>query len=145
MKRSNLFIKFFIAMMFITAIAFSACDKQNGETTEDMAPDLIKENSTVLVGTWTGTFDQRPTVLVITEQNDSTFSGKISIDYRQKIEQEVKGSFNPTTMQITMTDQLESRFKGTYNGSLSINTDNYSGTFTMTNDGAKYAFTLNKN
>lgn len=146
MKKNILFNRFFIALMLITAIGFSACEKQTGETTEDITPALIKENTTaILSGTWTGTFDSRPTVLVITEQTDSTFSGKISIDYRQKIEQEVKGTFNPTTMQITMIDQLQSRFKGTYDGRLSTNNENYSGTFTMTNDGAKYDFTFNKN
>ncbi|MDZ7767342.1 MAG: hypothetical protein U5K00_23485 [Melioribacteraceae bacterium] len=145
MKKNILFIRFFIAMMFIAAITFSACENQTGETTEDVDPALINENTTaILSGTWTGIFDNRPTTLVITEQTDSTFTGKISIDYRQKIEQEVKGTFNPTTMQITMIDQLQSRFQGTYNGSLSINKDNYSGTFTMTNNGAKYAFTFNK-
>lgn len=144
MKKNILFMKLFIAMIFIAAIAFSACEKQTGETTEDMTPRLIENTTSILVGTWTGTFDGRPTVLVIKEQTDSTFTGKISIDYRQKIEQEVKGSFNPRTMQITMIDQLQSRFKGTYNGSLSTNKDNYSGTFTMTNDGAKYDFNLIK-
>lgn len=145
MKKNILLIRFFVAIMFIATIAFSACEKQTGETTVDMTPDLIEGNTTsILVGTWTGTFDNRTTVLVITEETDSTFSGKISIDYRNKIEQEVKGSFNPTTMQITMIDQLQSRFKGTYNGDLSINNTNYSGTFTMTNDGAKYAFNLFK-
>lgn len=146
MKKNILFNRFFIALMLITAIGFSACEKQTGETTEDITPALIKENTTaILSGTWAGTFDSRPTVLVITEQTDSTFSGKISIDYRQKIEQEVKGTFNPTTMQITMIDQLQSRFKGTYDGRLSTNNENFSGTFTMTNDGAKYDFTFNKN
>lgn len=145
MKKNILFIRVFTAMMFLTAIIYSGCENQKGETAENMTPALIKENvAPALVGTWNGTFNERTTVLEITEQTDSSFSGKISIDYRQKIEQEVKGTFNPTTMQMTMTDQLHSRFQGSYNGSLSKNENNYSGTFTMENDGTTFAFNLNK-
>jgi hypothetical protein len=83
-------------------------------------------------------------VLNITEQTDSSFSGKISISYRQQINQEVKGSFSPTTMIISMADQLHSRYRGKYNGKLSDDADNFSGTFTMDLDGKKYSFNLNK-
>lgn len=145
MKKNILFMRIFIAMMLISAITFSACENQTGETTEDMTPALIKENTTTnLVGTWAGTFNERSTVLEITEQSDSSFSGKISIDYRQQIEQEVKGTFSPTTHQMTMEDQLQSRFQGSYKGSLSKNGSNYSGTFTMESDGTTFAFNLTK-
>jgi len=39
---------------------------------------------------------------------------------------------------------LHSRFQGVYNGSLSKEADNFSGTFTLNNDGSKYSFNLNK-
>jgi len=39
---------------------------------------------------------------------------------------------------------LHSRFQGKYSGSLSKEADNFSGTFTLDNDGSKYSFNLNK-
>ena len=83
-------------------------------------------------------------MLSITEQTDSSFSGKISISYREAINQDVKGSFSPYTMNMKMKDQLHSRFRGKYNGKLSKNADNYSGTFTMDLDESKFSFNLNK-
>lgn len=97
-----------------------------------------------LKGMWTGTFDKRATTLTITNQTDSSFSGKITINYRQVINQEVKGSFSPATKKLTMTDQLHSRYQGKYEGRLSKDFNNFSGTFTMKLDGSKFQFNLNK-
>jgi hypothetical protein len=120
-------------------------DTNSNETITEIEP--VEEIEIVipdLKGTWTGTFDSRSTVLNITEQTDSSFSGKISISYRQAINQDVKGSFSPSTMNMKMKDQLHSRFRGKYNGKLSKDVDNYSGTFTMDLDGSKFSFNLNK-
>jgi hypothetical protein len=136
MKKNILFNWFFTVLFVLTVGSYFGCEKKTGET-EITIPDLK--------GTWSGTFDGRSAVLDITDQTDSSFSGKISISYREPINQEVKGSFSPATMKITMTDQLQSRFQGIYNGSLSKVADSFSGTFTLNNDGSKYSFNLNKN
>jgi len=147
------------ALLFIAIIVFSSCEKkpeqQNTEVkSESVSPDTISAKSEPtaevkvsipdLKGTWTGTFDKRATTLKITEQTDSSFSGKITINYRHVINQEVKGVVSPTTMKMSMKDQLHSRFQGKYNGLLSENGNNFSGTFTMDLDGKKFSFNLNK-
>lgn len=97
-----------------------------------------------LIGTWKGKFDGRKTVLVITSQDENDFSGKITINYRDVINQEVKGSFDSETNKMTMIDQLHSRFAGKYDGKLSDNKNNYSGVFTIKADGKKFNFNLKK-
>lgn len=159
-------ISFIVVYVIIAALAYYGCEKKTDESetsidnveTETIVPDTTS-NETItevepveeieivipdLKGTWTGTFDSRSTVLNITEQTDSSFSGKISISYRQAINQDVKGSFSPSTMNMKMKDQLHSRFRGKYNGKLSKDADNFSGTFTMDLDGTKFSFNLNK-
>lgn len=113
---------------------------------EDTAKDLentIEDN--FLIGTWSGKFDQRKTTLKVTEQNGNDFEGKITINYRDVINQEVKGTLNPENMTITMKDQLHSRFSGKYYGKLNNEKTTYSGQFTMKLDGKKFDFNLKKN
>jgi hypothetical protein len=143
MKKNNSFKWVFTLLLILTVVAYFGCEKKTEENGD-------KDNSTIetktpdITGKWTGIFDGKTAVLDITEQTDSSFSGKINISYRQAINQEVKGTFSPTTLKMTMTDQLQSRFKGEYSGSLSKEADNFSGTFTLNNDGSKYSFNLNK-
>lgn len=164
MEKNNFVKWFFIVLIIFAAVTFIGCDKKteraehpdndkvsaDNDTTKDVQEepqDTIVVAKIVipdLKGKWSGTFDKRSTVLNITEQTDSSFSGKITINYRQVLNQEVKGSFSPTAETMTMTDQLNSRYQGKYSGSLSKNADNFSGTFTMDHDGSKYSFNLNK-
>lgn len=159
MIKSLLNYKLFILILFITSIAFLGCEKKTEQTEQpknevQTAPDAVPEIKEPVVeekitipdikGTWTGVFDKRATTLRITEQTDSSFSGKITIEYREVINQDVKGSFSPTTLKMTMTDQLHSRYQGSYSGKLSKELNNYSGTFTMKLDGSKFSFNLNK-
>ena len=152
------------AMTIFAVIAFIGCEKkteqqQDGVNGESISPDtisavsesmdnepVVEEKITIpdLKGTWTGKFDNRATTLKITEQTDSSFSGKISINYRQVINQEIKGAISPSTGKISMKDQLHSRYQGKYNGKLSEDGKNFSGTFTMDLDGKKFTFNLNK-
>lgn len=143
MKKNILSNWIFTVLLILTVVAYFGCEKKTEENgnkdnpkTEIKTPDLT--------GKWTGIFDGKSTVLDITEQTDSSFSGKVNISYRQAINQEVKGTFSPTTLKMTMTDQLHSRFQGVYSGSLSKEADNFSGTFTMDQDGSKYSFNLSK-
>jgi len=162
--------KHFVVLFFLTAIVLSGCEsktekteqkkepvqdtkteklvpeKQEKETINEQTPPVEEKKISVpdIKGTYSGTFDEHPTVLKITEQTDSSFSGKITINYRQVINQEVKGSFNPTTLKISMKDQLHSRYQGKYKGILSKEGKNISGTFTMDLDGKQFSFHLNK-
>ena len=152
------------AMTIFAVIAFIGCEKkteqqQDGVNGESISPDtisavsesmdnepVVEEKITIpdLKGTWTGTFDKRTTTLTITEQTDSSFSGKISIKYRETINQDVKGTFRPATQKVSMEDQVHSKYMGKYDGKLSDDGNNLSGTFTMNRDGTKSSFNLNK-
>ena len=152
------------AMTIFAVITFIGCEKkteqqQDGVNGESISPDtisavsesmdnesVVEEKITIpdLKGTWAGTFDKRATTLKITEQTDSSFSGKISINYREVINQEIKGAISSSTGKISMKDQLHSRYQGKYNGKLSEDGKNFSGTFTMDLDGKKFTFNLNK-
>jgi len=164
MRKHTSLKQFFAVLIILTSIVYFGCEKkaeksQGGVKTEGVTPDTahngsesavqepveeMKINIADITGKWTGTFDKRSTVLTITQQTDSSFAGKISISYREVINQEVKGTFSPTTMKMSMTDQLHSRYQGKYNGKLSEDGNNYSGTFTMDLDGSKFSFNLNK-
>jgi hypothetical protein len=121
-------------------------DTTSGDSTEELK-DPVEENEIVipdLKGTWTGKFDGKSTTLEITEQTDSSFFGKISINYKQTLNQNVKGNFSPTALKITMIDQLHSKFMGKYNGKFGENYNSFSGTFTKNRDGSQYTFNLKK-
>ncbi|MGE5402588.1 MAG: hypothetical protein ACM3S2_19505 [Ignavibacteriales bacterium] len=97
-----------------------------------------------LKGTWSGKFDKRATTLRITDQTGNDFKGKITINYREVINQQVSGTIDPATNKVTMKDLLHSRFMGKYSGKLSNDMKQLSGTFTMTLDGSKFDFNLAK-
>jgi hypothetical protein len=152
------------AMTILAVLAFIGCEKKTEQQqtevkSESISPDtissvsesmdnepVVEEKITIpdLKGTWVGTFDKRTTTLTITEQTDSSFSGKISIKYRETINQDVKGTFRPATQKVSMVDQIHSKYMGKYNGKLSDDAKNLSGTFTMNRDGTKSSFNLNK-
>jgi len=148
MKKNILSNWIFTVLLILTAVTYLSCEKKTGEVDDDedgnQGDPIITTEIPDITGKWTGVFDGKTAVLDITDQTDSSFSGKINISYRQAINQEVKGTFNPTTLKMSMTDQLHSRFQGKYSGSLSKEADNFSGTFTLDNDGSKYSFNLNK-
>lgn len=168
-KRTQNILQLFIISMFALVIIV-ACDKAK-ETAEDAAEKVAEKTEEVvsqaaeeigetakeavkkvtdevknnfLVGTWSGKFDGRKTVLTITNQDGNDFNGKITINYRDVIKQEVKGVLDPLTNTITMQDQLHSRYSGSYKGKLSNDNIVYSGVFTMKVDGKKFNFNLKK-
>ncbi len=100
--------------------------------------------SNAFVGVWVGKLDSRLATLTITAQEGNDFEGKITVNYRNPLKQDVKGNFNPETKIVTMADQLHSRFKGKYNGKLSEDSKTYSGTFTTLADKNSYSFNLVK-
>ena len=158
------FKKLFTVITILTVIAFVGCEKKTEQKQDEVKKEttMADTSSSVaepkdgqpmaqepvvipnLKGTWTGTFDKRATTLKITEQTDSSFSGKVTIQYRDLLKQDVKGNIFPTTMKMTMKDQLQTRYRGKYDGKLSEDGKTFSGTFTMDQDGSKFLFNLTK-
>ena len=97
-----------------------------------------------ILGTYSGTFDQRNAVLNIKSQKGNEFEGNITINYRQVINQKVKGSFNEGDKSFKMSDQLHSRFAGSYYGNFSNDFTSMSGTFIQNVDKTKFTFNLKK-
>jgi len=162
---NSLIKQFLILTIAIFLLAFIGCEKKTEtpegtqettvesesapveETPEEITEPEVEEPVVQipdLKGQWIGKFDARSTVLNITEQTDSTFKGRITISYREVINQDVAGTISPSTMRITMRDLLHSRYKGRYSGKLSEDGKNYSGTFTMDVDKTQLSFNLNK-
>jgi hypothetical protein len=164
MIKHTLFKSLSTVIIIIAVIALAGCEKKTEQKQDEMKenvttnpPSAVNEpkdsepttketiNIPDLKGTWTGTFDKRSTTLTITEQTDSSFSGRISIKYKEMLNQEVKGYFSSTTKKVYMEDQIHSKYMGKYKGSLSEDGKAFSGTFTMNRDGSKTSFNLNKN
>jgi len=97
-----------------------------------------------MLGTWSGTFDSRACTLKITKQDSTAFSGSITINYREVVNQSVSGTINVEKNTVSMKDQIHSRYMGTYSGKLSSDIKNMSGTFTITVDKKNLSFNLNK-
>ena len=164
MIKHTLFKQLFTAMTILAVIAFFGCEKkteqhQGDVKSESVSPDTksfdgttqmnepaVEEKVVVpdLKGTWTGTFNKRTTTLKITEQTDSSFSGKITINYQQVVNQEVKGTFSPSTMKVTMSDQIHDRYMGKYKGNITENGKTFSGTFTSDITKKQFSFNLTK-
>lgn len=165
MIKHTLIKKFLTVLMLSASLIYFGCEKkaenskqtQQEVTSETISPDSASSVATEsepgnenkiqipdIKGTWTGTFDGKSTTLNITEQTDSSFSGNISINYKQTLNQDVKGNFSPITLKISMADQLHSKFMGKYDGKLSEDNKKISGTFTKNRDGLKFSFNLNK-
>lgn len=160
----NKLLKWSLAVIFgFTTLTYIGCEQKNEKAEQPQNDKVTADNTTGnqevpkdtvvtvkkiiipdLKGKWSGVFDGRSSVLNITEQTDSNFSGKITTNYRQVMNQDIKGTLTPSKMEITMTDQLQSRSQGKYNAVLSSDLQMISGTFTIDRDGSKYTFNLKK-
>ncbi len=162
----NLFFKQFLPVLILSvSLFFVGCEKKaeeskqtpDGVKGENVSPDTsasvtpevepAAENKIQIPdikGTWTGTLDKRNTTLIITEQTDSSFSGNLSIKYKETLEQNVKGNFSSATRKVLMEDQIHSKYQGKYDGTFSEDFKNFSGTFTKNRDGSQYSFNLKK-
>jgi len=151
---------------FLALLVFASCEQKKPEEVsipkdtvqvkaEKAAPidTLIKDTASVkkpevvipdLKGKWTGVFDQRSTTLRITEQDGNSFKGSITINYREVINQQVSGTLNEETMEVSMKDLLHSRYAGTYKGKFSDDLKKLSGTFTQNVEKTKFSFSLKK-
>jgi hypothetical protein len=124
--------------------------KSDTSLTGDVPPEVIEPDTEMTVtimdikGTYIGTLHNRPTTLKITDQTDSSFSGKITINYREVMNQDIKGIFSPTTLKFSMSDQIHSRSMGKYNGKISTDGSTLSGTFIPDYDKLQTSFNLKK-
>lgn len=159
--------KIYSITMFLTALTFLfviGCEKKTETNPEEKVETTI-EKPTVetpvekvdsvkpeapkivipdMLGTWSGTFDSRACTLKITKQDSTAFSGSITINYREVVNQSVSGTINVEKNTVSMRDLIHSRYQGTYSGKLSADLKNLSGTFTITVDKKNLSFNLNK-
>lgn len=162
-KTSYSFLGLLLLLTVSTFSFFAGCEKKEAPKQEEQAAESVKtpvdtttqpaveqpkveEKKAVLdlKGTYTGTFDSRATTLKITEQTETEFSGSVTINYREAINQKISGKLDQEKMTVTMKDMLHSRFAGTYSAKLSEDGKKLSGTFTQTVDKTKFPFSLNK-
>lgn len=115
-----------------------------GETVENVTEELNKIADNKFIGTWSGKFDIRTATMIITKQDGNDFEGKVTINLRTVINQEVKGTFDPETNKVTIKDQLRSKFKGVYSGTLSEDETTISGNFKTNLDNKNYNFSFSK-
>ena len=147
----------FLFTLFFSLALLSGCSEERNHQTPEALKTDTSVNSTVdtsmkksensipdLKGTWSGKFDKRQTDLKISEQDSTEFKGKITIRYREVINQEVKGTVDPVTNHIKMKDQLHSRYQGKYSTDLLNSGTQMKGTFTMDLNGKQFSFDLKK-
>jgi hypothetical protein len=82
------------------------------------------------------------TTLKITDQTQNDFKGSITVAFRDPLNQQISGKFDPATGKLTMRDILKQRYQGKYNAQISVK-DKLSGTYSL-NDGQKFNFNLSK-
>jgi len=115
------------------------------ETVENVSEELNKiADDNKFIGTWSGKFDIRTATMIITKQEGNDFEGKVTINLRTVINQDVKGSFDPETNKVIIKDQLRSKFKGVYSGTLSEDGTTIAGNFKTNLDNKNYNFSFSK-
>ena len=120
MIKHTLIKQFIPEALHSVSMIIGGCDKKTAEinqtqqeiqseqttpgTQEEIKKPVVEEMISIpdIKGTWTGVFDGKSTTLQITEQTDSSFSGKITINYKQTLNQDVKGNFSPAALKISM-------------------------------------------
>jgi PBP1b-binding outer membrane lipoprotein LpoB len=139
-----------ISVFLIVCILFiTGCQKkeekpiQQSPVVADTTKKIINEIPDIK-GKYSGIFDNHSTSLNIREQEGIKFKGSITINYRQVINQQISGEFDPKALTFSMTDLLHSRFQGKYSGKFSEDRSKMAGNFTMNLDGSKFSFKLTK-
>ncbi len=171
MRINRILTQFFVVLLMVTSGIYFGCNSKTDKPSDSMdgaktdkevqTPDntpagtdsVDKKEVPVeepkitipdIKGTYIGSLYNRPTTLKITDQTDSSFSGKITINYREVVNEDVKGTFSPATMEFSMSDQIHNRFMGKYKGKISNDGKNLSGSFFPDYDKGKASFNLKK-
>ena len=118
------------------AVDSTAIKAQAAKATEKAAKEIK------MTGTWEGEMSGKTAILKITEQKGNEFSGTVVLMFKEKINQKVKGTLNPETKEVKVSDQLHSVDAGDYVGKLNDELNKYSGTFTVRSNGQKLKFNL---
>lgn len=108
----------------------------------DTTQNKLNANAQDLKGTWSGKMGAFKTTLKITDQTQNDFKGSITVAFRDPLNQQISGKFDPATGKLTMRDILKQRYQGKYNAQISVK-DKLSGTYSL-NDGQKFNFNLSK-
>ncbi|MDP4175776.1 MAG: hypothetical protein Q8933_17500 [Bacteroidota bacterium] len=139
------------------SILISGCQKKQQQTanqnsaqqkdsiaanTTDTTKNKLNANLQDLKGTWSGKMGAFKTTLKITDQTQNDFKGSITVAFRDPLNQQISGKFDPATGKLTMHDVLKQRYQGKYNAKVSAK-DKLSGTYSL-NDGQKFNFNLSK-
>ena len=109
--------------------------------------DILKKHAEPLpdiTGTWTGKLQYHNSVLKITEQDSFDFKGNITTNFREVINQQVSGKFDPARKTLTMKDLVRNRYWGTYSAKLTDDLKSFAGTFTGNVDQTKWIFNYKK-
>ncbi len=148
----NIFLLTFLSVVItLGMINMGGCKKKTEPVIEEKPTEIVKEETTAvetpdifsdIKGVWKGKFDLRDFTLTITSQEGNSFTGKTVINYREQIRQDVSGTINMETSEVTIKDLLHSRYAGTYKGKISEDRKTISGKFTVTVDGNKFDFNL---
>jgi hypothetical protein len=170
MRISRILTRFFVVLLMVTSGIYFGCNSKTdkpGDSTDGVKTDKevqtpdntptgtdttnkevpVEEPKVTipdLKGSYSGSLFDRPTTLKITEQTDSSFSGKITINYRETVNEDVKGIFSPTTMEFSMSDQIHNRSMGKYKGKISSDGKTLSGNFFPDYDKGQASFNLKK-
>ena len=160
----------FLLLMLLGVTFFVGCDSakesaenvmdktekavdETAENVNDLADEAVENVNEELnnivddnrfIGTWSGKFDIRTGTMIITKQEGNDFEGKVTINLRTVINQDVKGNFDPETNKVIIKDQLRSKFKGVYSGTLSEDGTTISGNFKTNLDNKVYNFSFSK-
>ncbi len=97
-----------------------------------------------ITGRWTGKLEYHSSVLKITEQDSLNFKGNITTNFREVINQQVSGKFDPANKTLTMKDLIRNRYQGNYSAKLSDDLKSLEGTFTVNVDKTKWIFNYKK-
>lgn len=154
----------YLSLILVSAIFLVSCDsaKESAENVMEKTDEAVTDTATTdtnenvseelnkiaednkFIGTWSGKFDIRTATMTITKQEGNEFEGKVTINLRTVINQDVQGTYDPETNKVTIKDQLRSKFKGVYSGSLSEDGTRISGNFKTNLDNKNYNFSFLK-
>jgi len=160
-KLSGIFILLTAALTILFLTGCGERERETPQTGEDTTAIMEGETDTTsqmedslalnkeveipdITGTWTGKLDAHNSTLRITEQNGLSFKGRISTNFREVLNQEIAGEFDPETRTLKMRDTYQARNMGTYTAKLSEDMSSMTGTFTITHDKKNFSFNYRK-